>query len=501
MPAIWHPPKQARDPDLNFHYVEDDDPRENYSDELVGGRYKLNEPIGPGGTSTVYCAEDTRTGGKVAVKILHSSLHERLLGYFGQEGRVASRHSSPYVIQAFDFGCDEGCAFTVFKFVEGMSLQTLARRGPIPWRRMCRIALHVLSGLHELHGAGIIHNDLHASNVMLRHDIADADFAVVIDFGFATVLPSKKITNAPVPDDTVYGLRRYVAPERCAGCPPDPRSDLYALGVLMWEMLTAQTIPDFMVAEPGQIAVPTLAMIAPGLEIPESVDQIVMRALSDVEHRFSDAKEMALALHDALAELPAMVPVIAHPEPGRMPRVMLMGVMLGAMIGGSAVAALSTSGGVELAQDAGALAAYERPQVPELTVSQRSRNGQPALLSPIKMAPSDGSEPAHAPYKSGGATAARVERSETVRQGTVLAGTSKPVVVKTATERRARRGILACDREGKQVKSQVTIEARSGGTPEVKFNGRAAFGDLGDCVARLAEGLGLRSGETLRFRL
>ncbi|MFY0537849.1 serine/threonine-protein kinase [Nannocystis pusilla] len=268
MPAIWHAPGRPAIPISTSTTSTTTIPRRT-TPTRRSGAIQAHRADRAGGTSTVYRAEDTRTGSKVAVKILHSSLHERLLGYFGQEGRVAARHSNPHVIQAFDFGCDEGCAFTVFKFVDGVSLWTLARRGPMPWQRVCRIALHILSALHELHGAGIIHNDLHPSNVMLRQDIADADFAVVIDFGFATVLPSTKITNAPVPDDTVYGLRRYIAPERCAGCPPDPRSDLYALGVLMWEVLTTQTIPDFMVA-PGKIAVPTLAMIAPGSGSPRA---------------------------------------------------------------------------------------------------------------------------------------------------------------------------------------------------------------------------------------
>lgn len=489
MPAIWHAPRQTRDPDLDFHYLDDDDPQENYSDETVGGRYRLIEPIGPGGTSTVYRAEDTRTGSKVAVKILHSSLHERLLGYFGQEGRVAARHSNPHVIQAFDFGCDEGCAFTVFKFVDGVSLWTLARRGPMPWQRVCRIALHILSALHELHGAGIIHNDLHPSNVMLRQDIADADFAVVIDIGFATVLPSTKITNAPVPDDTVYGLRRYIAPERCAGCPPDPRSDLYALGVLMWEVLTTQTIPDFMVA-PGKIAVPTLAMIAPGLGIPESVDRIVMRALSDVDYRFRDAKEMAQAIGDALAE-PAAPP---HPMRWPAPRAAFIGtLLLGVALGGSAVAAFISLGRGEAATP-GSQAIYEQPIAPELTATRRLDEVQAIDVPAREVVPP--AEAAEIPVDAEPIVPPELTNSEP----SPSARPPKPAP-KSTTERRARRGIRACDRDGTQVKSEVTIEAGHDGTPQVRFNGRAPFGVLGDCVASLAQKLGLRPGETLRFRL
>lgn len=501
MAAIWYPPKQVRDPELNFHYLDDEDPQENYSGEKVGGRYKLIEPIGPGGTSTVYRAEDERTGSKVAVKILHSSLHERLLGYFGQEGRVAARHSNPHVIQAFDFGCEEGCAFTVFKFVDGVSLQALAWRGPIPWQRVCRITLQVLSALHELHRVGIIHNDLHPSNVMLRRDIADTDFAVVIDFGFATVLPTTKITNAPVPDDTVYGLRRYVAPERCAGCPPDPRSDLYALGVLMWEVMTAQMIPDFMIA-PGKIAVPTLAMIAPGLEIPERVDRIVMRALSDVEHRFHDAEEMAQAIRDAIEEGVAATPAPRLPTWGpHAQRAALAGAaLLGGLIGGAAVGVFLSFGRGDVAEAAGAQAVYGRQGGTELEVARRpdpSVASSPEAALAVEREPD---VPASADLAGAEAVpAGPAGRGE--REAPAADRTTKPSSAKSRREQRARRGIRVCDREGKQVKSEVTIEARHDGAPQVRFNGRTPFGDLGDCVAELAKGLGLQPGETLRFRL
>ena len=298
MPAIWHPPRHAPDPELIPFELPEDGLALNYANEILEGRYQLDRPIGPGGTSTVWSGKDLRTGARIAVKILNADMHDHLFGLFGQEGRVAARHTCPHLVQAIDFGKHEDCAFTVFKFVDGISLFNLGRDTPLPWRRAARIAIQILAALHDLHTRGLVHCDLHPSNVLVQPDLEGLDFAIVIDVGFAFVIPPKRITNAPEPTKYIFGMRRFIAPERRAGDAPGPRSDLYSLGVLLWELLTAQILPAYEL-DPG-LAIPTVRTIAPGLDIPDALDRIVMRALSDVDFRFRDALEMAQALRDVL---------------------------------------------------------------------------------------------------------------------------------------------------------------------------------------------------------
>lgn len=309
MPAIWHPPRLAPDPELIPFDIPEDGLAYNYSNTILDGRYQLDKPIGPGGTSTVYSGKDLRTGARIAVKILNADMHEHLLGFFGQEGRVAARHTCPHLVQAIDFGKHEDCAFTVFKFVDGISLFNLGRDNPLPWRRVARIAIQILAALDALHTSGIVHCDLHPSNILVQRDLEGLDFAVVIDVGFAFVIPPKRITGSPEPSKYIFGMCRYIAPERRAGDAPGPRSDLYSVGVLLWELLTAQTLPEYEL-DPG-LAIPPVRTIAPGLDIPEALDAIVMRALSDVEYRFRDAQEMAQALRDVLDY--ASPPVLTAP--------------------------------------------------------------------------------------------------------------------------------------------------------------------------------------------
>ena len=317
-PVLWHPPRLAPDPTLIPFEIPEDRLAYNYSGEILDGRYQLDKPIGPGGTSTVYSGKDLRTGARVAVKILNANMHEHLLGLFGQEGRVAARHTCPHLVQAIDFGKHEDCAFTVFKFVDGISIFNLGRGNPLPWRRAARLAIQILAALDTLHTSGIVHCDLHPSNVLVQADLEGLDFAVVIDVGFAFVIPPKRITGAPEPSRYIFGMYSYVAPERRAGDAPSPRSDLYSLGVLLWELLTAQMLPAYEI-HPG-LAIPPVRTIAPGLDIPEALDAIVMRALSDIEHRFRDAAEMAQALRHVLEDSsPAVVAAPALPAAAAVP--------------------------------------------------------------------------------------------------------------------------------------------------------------------------------------
>jgi hypothetical protein len=141
----------------------------------------------------------------------------------------------------------------------------------------------VLDGLAALHQGGIVHRDVKPDNIIVKRTLGDEVHVTLLDLGFAWVPPERNLTGAPEPTRQVYGTDRFIAPELLGGGLPEPRNDLYSVGALMYSMLTAQSVPDLSAA-PEEMEMPSPRAFVPGL--PQSVDDIVMRALSDVEARF-----------------------------------------------------------------------------------------------------------------------------------------------------------------------------------------------------------------------
>lgn len=308
MAFAWVRPQQQLDPEIEAFSPESDE-AEDDTDEILGDRYELREPIAWGGTAAVYKAFDRRLKIFVAVKVLCSGLREQIGAYFDQEGRVAAAISNPHLVRAHDRGLDDP-PYIVFELVPGQPLSHLYFARPMPWRELFEALLPVLEALDALHQEGIVHRDVKPDNVIVQRRIGRESRVWLLDVGFAAVPPGR-ISNAPAPDEIVFGTFGYIAPEYFAGHLPDPRCDLYSVGALMYTMLTTRPVLD--ARELGDLlAIPPPRVIAPGAEIPEAVEDIVMQALSDIEARFQSARAMADAIRATLAP-PAVEPIVAPP--------------------------------------------------------------------------------------------------------------------------------------------------------------------------------------------
>src|ERR671929_1187047 len=202
--------------------------------ELIAGRYELEELIGTGGMSSVYRAHDRLLERKVALKILHEH-HTRDEDYverFRREARLAAQLSHPNIVTVIDRGEQEGRQFIVFEYVEGENLKALIEReAPLPERTAVDLALQVADGLAFAHAHGLVHRDVKPQNVLLSRE----GEVKVTDFGIARSL---HLDHGVTQTGTVLGTGEYLAPEQASGQPVSPATDVYSLGVVLWELLT-----------------------------------------------------------------------------------------------------------------------------------------------------------------------------------------------------------------------------------------------------------------------
>jgi len=297
MSFSWVRPKQAPDDEIEVFGLgeleADDD-----TGEVLGGRYELLEVIACGGTATVYRARDLTTKSLVAVKVLYKGALAAVGEFFNQEARLSARIRSPHLVHATHFGEDDGRPFIVLDLIEGNALAELYPGTLMPWRELCVVVLGLLAGLSVLHQRGITHRDVKPDNVLVLRTLGEHVHVTLLDMGFAAVPPERRITGAPKPSRKVFGTFGFIAPEMLAGATPEPRCDLYSVGALMYTMLTSQPVPD-LAAAPELLCIPSPRMFVPTL--PEAVDALVMRALSDVDARFQNVSEMAAAIRAALS--------------------------------------------------------------------------------------------------------------------------------------------------------------------------------------------------------
>ena len=198
---------------------------------ILAGRYELGPVLGRGGMATVRDATDRRLGRRVAVKILRGDLAEqpRARERFETEAHAAARLAHPNVVMVFDSGEDDGSPFLVMERLSGRTFADELAEGPVAVGRVCDIAGEILAALTAAHAAGIIHRDIKPANVLLTED----GHAKVSDFGIAKTLDDGDQTQTA----EVLATPGYLAPERLAGQPASARSDLYSVGVLLYEAL------------------------------------------------------------------------------------------------------------------------------------------------------------------------------------------------------------------------------------------------------------------------
>src|SRR5688572_3950941 len=294
------------------------------TDKFVGktlpGGYAILDLISVGGMGRVYRAQQSALGRTVAVKIIHPHLlsDENSALRFMTEARAASQLNHPNSVSVFDFGrTDDGQPYLVMEFLRGKDLARIAyEEGPLPFSRIVDVLRQVLAALGEAHDLGIVHRDLKPENVILEPLRRGGDFVKVVDFGLAKLKADTQAPSVTSPG-IVCGTPDYMAPEQGRGDAIDGRSDLYSVGVILFQLLTGRL--PFEADSPTQVVmmhltipVPDPRQVAPERIIPEPLVQVVFRAMSkDSRDRYQDAAELAEALRSALAVIESAPPSAA----------------------------------------------------------------------------------------------------------------------------------------------------------------------------------------------
>lgn len=266
----------------------------------VAGRYELQTYLATGGMAAVYRAWDHRLARPVAIKVLRQleDAEPHAVERFRREAQAAAALRSPYIVEVYDFLEEDSCHFLVMELVEGINFkQEIIERGPLPSAHVVSIAIQVCRAIQAAHEHGFIHRDIKPQNILL----SPSGHAKLTDFGIVHISQAASFTTTGI----VLGTADYISPEQAQGFPLGPTTDIYSLGVVMYEALTG-ALP-FTATTPVAVAMlhataepAPLHLINPS--VPREVERIVMRALrKNTTTRYASASEMEMALAAALA--------------------------------------------------------------------------------------------------------------------------------------------------------------------------------------------------------
>jgi serine/threonine protein kinase len=266
--------------------------------------YRILEKLGAGGMGEVYLAEDVKLGRKVAIKILSEeyTTNRDRLQRFEQEASAASNLNHPNILTIHEVGKDNGRHYIATEYIDGLTLRRKALGSHMEIPEILDIAVQVASALEEAHAAGIVHRDIKPDNIMVRRN----GYVKVLDFGLAKLtetidrssLDAEASTRVFVQTDAgvVMGTSHYMSPEQARGKPVDARSDIWSLGVVIYELVAGrtpfegETSTDVIVGI-TQKEPPPLARYAPN--VPAELDWIVMKALrKDRDERYQTIREL-----------------------------------------------------------------------------------------------------------------------------------------------------------------------------------------------------------------
>lgn len=354
-----------------------------YVGKTIDGRYLIERPIGEGGMGVVYAGRHKVIDKRVAIKVLRGEmasdqdLNERFL----QEARAASAIGNPHIIDISDFGqLPDGCTYFVMEMLDGKSLSQIVAdaKGPMPIPRIYGIAKQIAQGLAAAHAANIIHRDLKPDNVMVISRGSEKNFVKVLDFGIAKVGGgASKVTRA----GSVFGTPHYMSPEQAAGAIVDHRTDIYALGVILYEMASgkvpfdADNFMGILTQHMYKAPVPIRALV-PEVDVPAGLDAVVLKCLTKkAEGRYASMDDLVVdlekleagvlpgAVHEMMARsggfnvpadyfrqsaMPAPVPASPFEQKKRWPLYALMGAVATVVgVTGVIVTAKSSNGKAE----------------------------------------------------------------------------------------------------------------------------------------------------------
>jgi serine/threonine-protein kinase len=296
----------------------------NLSGQTLEGRYKIVKKVGEGGMSFVYLATDVATNHRYAIKVLSSALSQddTAMARLRREASLGMRLEHPNICHIIRLGeTEEGLVYVVMPFVEGEILSDRNQRmGVLPVDMTVALVRDIAEGLHFAHQLRIVHRDLKPENIMVTPNPDSTERAVVMDFGLAKErrvgAEIQKLTST----GTILGTPEFMSPEQLRGKPLDPRTDVYSLALMTYEMLTGKlpfvgrTQQETMIARLRSDPIP-LRQIKPELNLPESIEKAIAKALSrDPDGRYPTTLEYAAALENA------MKPSAAKPEGGMLGR-------------------------------------------------------------------------------------------------------------------------------------------------------------------------------------
>ena len=269
--------------------------------ELIAGRYELEKLVGSGGMSNVFRAHDRLLERTVALKILHEQFtrDDDYVERFRREARAVAKLAHPNIVTVIDRGEQDGRQFIVFEYVDGPNLKDLTRNGPLEVRDAIGLTLQVARALSFAHDRGLVHRDVKPQNVLLNED----GQAKVTDFGIARSLDVQGVTQT----GTVLGTSDYIAPEQARGQKVDPKTDIYSLGAVLYELLVGE-VPfsgdNFVAVAMRHVSEPAPSVLDARPDCPARLDFAIQRAMAkDPDDRFASMNDFVAELEACLAEL------------------------------------------------------------------------------------------------------------------------------------------------------------------------------------------------------
>ncbi len=266
---------------------------------VLAGTYRLDALIGEGGMGAVFRGRHVLLRRDVAIKVLHPdfSRDTELVKRFDREAQSAARLNHPNCIQVTEFGSTEqGMKYLVMQLLEGTELQNILH-GPTPPARAVNLILQILRGLEHAHEQGVVHRDLKPQNIFVTRDHESREVLKLVDFGIAKIIGGDGALEQMTRAGMVFGTPQYMSPEQALGADIDARSDLYAVGVLLYQILTGEL--PFNSDDPVALIRMQVSTEPPALppEVPQELAAVVYRLLAkQKEQRFPDARTVRIAL-------------------------------------------------------------------------------------------------------------------------------------------------------------------------------------------------------------